>query len=264
MHISAITTRPLVPPQDDLRAVLAEALPETIPERSVLVVRSKVVAISEGRCVPIPAGADVAQLRHKLAQQEASMYVPKDDTAPHARLFTIVHGTLISSAGIDQSNGDGHLILWPKDPMAAARTWRAHVQTLRSVAELGVIISDSHSTPLRNGALGLCIGYAGVRAQRDYRGIGDIFGRKLQFERLNLVDSLAAAANVVMGEGNECTPLALVTDVPGVVWSDAESADPVLGLHVAMEDDVFAPFLTRAPWQTHTDRTYDRHESSSD
>lgn len=249
MIVTAITTRPLLPPKDDLEAVIDESLPHTIPERSVLVVSSKVVAIGQGRCEPIPDVGDVAAVKEALVRREAQLFLPRDPDALYPRLFTVTAGSLISSAGIDQSNGDGHFILWPTDPMGAAQRLRAHVQKVRGARELGVIISDSHSSPLRNGALGFGIGYAGIRAQRDYRNTPDIFGRHLKMERLNVIDSLAASAGVVMGEGGECTPLVLIHDVSHVAFAETESDDPLLRLQVALEDDVFAPFFTRAPWQ---------------
>lgn len=249
MQVTAIQTRPLVPPKDDLVAVLDASLPNPFPEESVLVISSKVVAIAEGRCEAIPEGVDVTEYRRVLAMREAEYYLPKDETYPYARIFTIMHGALTSSAGIDQSNGNGYFILWPENPMEAAQTLHQEVQRLRGTERFGVIVSDSRTMPLRNGAIGFCIGYAGIRALHDYRHTPDIFGRHLEVERLNVIDSLAAAAGVVMGEGGECTPLVLMRDIPHVAFSGEESSDPLLQLQVPMEQDVFAPFIARAPWQ---------------
>jgi len=249
MITTALTTRPLKPPKDDLEAVLAAYLPEALPEESVLVISSKVVAIGQGRCEPIPVDGDVSAYKEALAYREAEYVLPKDDAYPYPRIFTVTEGSLISSAGIDQSNGDGFFVLWPHDPMAAARALRTYIKSIRQVNALGVIISDSHSSPLRNGAFGFGIGYAGIRAQYDYRDTPDIFGRHLQFERLNVIDSLAASAGVVMGEGGECTPVVLIEDIPHALFSETESDDPLLALQVPMDQDVFAPFIMRAPWQ---------------
>ncbi len=249
MRTTAIQTRPLLPPSDDLRAVLAESLPAHIPERSVLVVSSKVVAISQGRCESIPEGVDVAAYKEALIRREAGYFLAKDHRYPYPRTFTITEGSLISSAGIDQSNGAGFFILWPKDPMAAARGLRDYVKAIRPVLEFGLIISDSHSSPLRNGALGFGIGYFGIQAQFDYRHTPDIFGRHLQFERLNVIDSLAASAGVVMGEGGECTPLVLIEEIPHATFAEEESLDPMLRLQVPLAEDVFAPFFADAKWQ---------------
>ena len=257
MKVTAISSKPFLPPKDDLSARLDEALESAgwrIPERCVVAVSSKVVAIGEGRCVPIPEGADekqVKELKHRLAETEADMYLPRDPLLPYGRMFTIKNGSHvgIANAGIDQSNGNGYFILWPEDPMRSAREIRTHLMERHGVRELGVLITDSTSVPMRNGVVGVAIGYAGMRAQRDYRGTPDIFGRLLKFERLNVADSLATAATLVMGEGDECTPFVLIEDAPQVECAEMESADPLLSLAVPLEEDIFAPFFKNVPWR---------------
>lgn len=248
MKVTAIQSRPLLPPKDDLYAHLDESL-INVPERSVVAVSSKVVAIGEGRCVAIPEGVDPVEFKDALIMAEAELYIPRDLTAEHSRIFTIINGILISSAGIDQSNGNGFFILWPKDPMGSARGIRTHLMKRHSLKELGVIITDSRGAPLRNGVTGVTIGYAGFYAQRDYRGQPDIFGRLLKAERLNVADSLAAVATLAMGEGDERTPFVLMEDVYSVSFTETESTDLLLALTISMEEDVFAPFIQNAPWQ---------------
>ena len=247
MNVTAIQSRPFLPPKDDLYAHMNESVTR-LPERSVLAVSSKVVAIGEGRCVLPPENADPIAFKDALAEKEADLYLPRDLDAPYTR-STITNGSFIGSAGIDQSNGNGYFILWPQDPMRSAREIRAHLAKRHGLKELGVIITDSKSSPLRNGVTGMTIGYAGFHAQRDYRGQPDIFGRLLKFERLNIADSLAAVATLAMGEGDECTPFVLIEDAPNVTFTETESADPFLSLAVPLEEDIFAIFLQNAPWQ---------------
>jgi F420-0:gamma-glutamyl ligase len=65
------------------------------------------------------------------------------------------------------------------------------------------------------------------------------------------LDALASAAVVVMGEGTEQTPIALIEDVPFVRFQDNDpSADELKSFFLShMEDDLFEPFLKNAPWQ---------------
>lgn len=253
MKVTALQSRPLLPPKDDLYARLDESL-VAVPERSVVAVSSKVVAIGEGRCVKAPQeeGPALTAAKDALAEKEAELFIPRDRDAKYPYFFAIRNGTFVASAGIDQSNGNGYFILWPEDPMRSAREIRTHLMEKHGVREVGVIVTDSRGLPLRNGVTGVTIGYAGFRAQRDYRGTPDIFGRHLKFERLNIADSLAVAATLVMGEGNECTPFVLLEDIPGIIFSETESDDPLLSLTVSMEDDIFAPFFKNAPWKKKT------------
>lgn len=248
MKVTAIRSKPFLPPKDDLYARLDESV-RVLPERSVLAISSKVVAIGEGRCVLLPENVDPLDFKDELAKKEAALFIPRNPDSRYEYFFSIKDGTLVGSAGIDQSNGNGYLILWPEDPMRSAHELRVHLMRKHGVRELGVIITDSTSAPLRNGVTGITIGYAGIRAQYDYRGLPDIFGRLLKSERLKVADSLAAAAVLVMGEGNECTPFVLIEDAPRVAFAETESTDPFLTLTVPVEEDIFAPFIQQMPWQ---------------
>ncbi len=246
MHIRAIRTRTLFPPKDSLLEALYAALPQ-ISEQSVIALSSKAVAIGEGRCIPVASLADIHDLKERVAIEEADAYVPRE--AGRGRLFTIVHGTLMGSAGIDESNGNQHLILWPKDPMETARRYLRELQQKYQIKNLGVIITDSHSIPLHNGALGIAIGYAGFLPIKDYRGSPDLFGRAFKVERLNVADSLAVAASLVMGEGDESTPAVLIEAAPHVVFTETMPTDAYLELTVPREEDYFRIFLKNAPWK---------------
>ena len=63
------------------------------------------------------------------------------------------------------------------------------------------------------GTTGLAIGCAGIAAMHDMRGDTDRFGRVLQVAEIAVADSLAGAANLVMGEGDEGVPAALISGV---------------------------------------------------
>lgn len=244
MQIVPIKTRVLVPPKDDFFEALTSALPE-VPERSIIAVSSKAVSIGEGRC--IKAAGDVRAQKEMLAQHEADRFIRR--TEGDHRHFTIIHGSLMGSSGIDESNGDGHLILWPENPSASAA--KLHVRLLEhyGVSELGLIITDSHSIPLHNGALGLAIAYHGFLPIKDYRTTEDLFGRPFRVERMNIADSLAAAATFMMGEGNEATPAALLTELPHVTFSERKVEDAYLELTIPLEHDYFRAFLGKAKWE---------------
>lgn len=117
------------------------------------------------------------------------------------------------------------------------------------IKKLGVIVTDSISTPLRRGAVGFCLAWAGIDPLYDYRGEKDLFGRVFNFEQANLGDALASAAVAVMGEGNEQTPLAVIRNAPTHVWRSRHSSKLYKSFHVPMREDLFAPFLTKAKWK---------------
>ena len=143
MIIKPIKTKKLLPPKDDLFAVLRDAF-KRIPERSIVVVASKIVSIGEGRCVPMDAVAD----KDNLIVSEAEYYLPRDKKTPWV-MHTMKHNLLIPTAGIDESNANGFYILWPKDPKASAKRIYDWLKQTYGATEFGVVITDSHSLPLR-------------------------------------------------------------------------------------------------------------------
>ena len=118
------------------------------------------------------------------------------------------------------------------------------------IKNLGVIITDSKTTPLRWGVTGTAIAYSGFKPLNDLIGTPDLFGRELKMTKVNILDGLAAAAVLVMGEGIEQTPLAIIEDTSFVQYSDENPSDEELAsLKISIDDDIYAPLLTKVDWQ---------------
>jgi F420-0:gamma-glutamyl ligase len=81
---------------------------------------------------------------------------------------------------------------------------------VHGITNLGIILTDSHWTPLRRGTTGISVGLYGFQALLDYRGRPHIFGRPLVATHANRADAMAAAAVGLMGEAAECVPAAIV------------------------------------------------------
>lgn len=172
-----------------------------IPEKSVIVVTSKIVALAEKRTVLVKNIKE----KEDLIKRESQIAIPTKYV-----WLTIKDGMFMASAGIDESNADGKLILLPKDSFKSANDLRKKIMSKFEVKDLGILIVDSCVLPLRAGVLGAAIGYAGFRGLKDYRGKSDIFGRKLNFSSVSVADSLATSAVLLMGEGDERQPLAII------------------------------------------------------
>jgi F420-0:gamma-glutamyl ligase len=246
MKIEPIKTRKMMPPKDDLWGVLDENIVKW-GEGRVLVVTSKVVAIHQGRCIRIGNGRVD---RDKLVEWEADLYADRDIVPGQHLMFSIKQNVMIASAGIDKSNADGYLVLWPTGIAEFARKLGEYMKRRFGVSKVGVVITDSHVVMMRRGTMGISLGHYGFNPVRDYVGKGDIFGRKLQVQVTNVVDAIAAASVVVMGEGKEQTPLAVVSDVD---WVDfTEDADMMKGepeLIIPLEEDLFEPMLSAVEWR---------------
>ncbi len=233
MQLIPIQTRVLQPPKDDLFAVIEDSVP-TLCEGDILVISSKIVAISEGNCVPIGIVEKTT-----LVKQEADILIPRDYWSSP---LTVKCNAFIGTAGIDESNADGHYVLLPKDPFLSAKKIYAFIKQKHQLTNVGVIISDSHSSPLRRGATGISIGYWGFAPTINHVGEKDLFGRELKIEVSNVVDGIAAAANLVMGETDECQPIVIVRDIPAVTFTDEDKRTDHL---VAPADDTFRVLYER-------------------
>ncbi|HVZ09192.1 coenzyme F420-0:L-glutamate ligase [Rhodopila sp.] len=229
-----VKTRPMLPPRDDLYAVLGDHLPP-LREGDVLVITSKIVAIHQGRCVAMASVGD----KEELVEAEADAWIPKA-SSKYGITLAIKGGTLIASAGIDASNSKDHYVLWPDDPSGAAAEIGRWLKQRHGLQRLGVILSDSHCIPLRRGTTGITIGFYGFEALMDYRGTPDIFGRPLAVTLSNRADAMAAAAVGLMGEGAECVPVVIVRDWPDLVFNDQAGQD---GFFIPPDEDIFSPLM---------------------
>lgn len=229
-----VKTRPMLPPRDDLWDVIDPVLP-ALCEGDVVVITSKVVAIHQGRCVPIASVSD----KEDLVEAEAEAWIPKA-SSKYGITLAIKGGTLIASAGIDASNSNDHFVLWPTAPSEAAAEIGRRLKQLHGITNLGVILTDSHCTPLRRGTTGISIGFYGFEALRDYRGEPDIFGRPLAVTLSNRADAMAAAAVGLMGEGAESVPVVIVRYWPNLIFNDTAGQD---NFFILPEEDIFKPLL---------------------
>ena len=232
MNVHPIHTR-IFRERDDLFVFITAHVPR-LKEGSILAVTSKIVALAEGRVV-------------EIKNQKEKEALIKRESAWHERVLpkwwlTVRDGTVIVNAGIDDSNGNGKTILLPRDSFASAAALRKKLLAHYKLSALGVVITDSRIAPLRSGVTGVALGYAGFKGIRDYRGTADIFGRTLEVTQTNIADSVATAATLVMGEGSEQCPLAVIEDAP-VVFHERTSRRELM---IAMKDDLFKRLFTRS------------------
>lgn len=244
MKVTALKTEKITPESyKDITQVLDEFLPE-VKENSILAVTSKIVSITESQVVKAES-AD----KDKLVEQESQYYLPKEENTYQVSL-TITRNTLIGGAGIDGSNGGEYLVLWPKDPFESANKIRQYLKDRFKVKNIGVIITDSKTTPLRWGVTAFALSYSGFKPLKDYIGKPDIFGKLMLITKMSIIDNLACSAAVVMGEGSEQTPLALIEDIPFIEFQDHNPTEEELkSLQISMEEDLYTPLLKNAPWK---------------
>ncbi len=225
MKIKAIHTR-LFREGENLEHFIVAHIPR-LPDGAILTVTSKIVALSERRTA---APAD----KVKIIMEESEWAVPTKYV-----WLTIKDGMFMAAAGIDESNANGKLILLPRNSFLAASRLRKALLKHYNITRLGVLITDSRVLPLRAGVVGVALGYAGFGGIKDYRGGPDIFGRILKMTRVDIADSLAGSAVLLMGEGNEQKPLAIIEDAP-VEFKDRTNRRELI---IPIDDDLYVPLF---------------------
>lgn len=226
---------------DDLYTHLELALSGKINENIVIVISSKIVALCEGSVIE----KGVIE-KDTLIKSESKKYIERDFVPGSYVMHTFKNHMILPSAGIDESNTGKYFCLLPKDPFVSAKEIYEWIQEKYNIDNFGVIISDSHSLPLRRGVIGYCLGFYGFNPINSYKGSDDLFGKKMHVSETNIADGIAVAANVSMGEGQESTPITLVSNIQSIEFTTHYTKED---FYIKESKDIYMPFFNAAPWK---------------
>ncbi|MEK7096546.1 MAG: coenzyme F420-0:L-glutamate ligase [Patescibacteria group bacterium] len=240
MRIKSIRTKK-IQPNEKITEVLDEYL-KKFADSSILAITSKLVSTCENNIIP---KKDVE--KEELIYREADYYLPiKND---YGMTLTVKNNILIPTAGIDESNVSGGYILWPENPQKSANEIRKYLIKRFGVGRVGVIITDSRTSPMRTGVTGVAIAHSGFKALKDYIGKPDMYGVKLGFTKSNIIDGLAGVSVLVMGEGNEQTPLVVIDEIDCVQFTKGNPSKKELEeLKIDIKNDIYGELLQNDKW----------------
>ncbi|OGM91916.1 hypothetical protein A2755_00955 [Candidatus Wolfebacteria bacterium RIFCSPHIGHO2_01_FULL_48_22] len=196
MQIIGIKT-PIFKEKQSLLPFLIRHLPP-LQEGDILAITSKIVSLSQGRAVS-------PKQKVALIKKDSKKIIE----TPWAQLVLTEDGWCIN-AGADESNANKKTILMPRNPFQVAKHIRMQLKKKFGLKKIGILITDTKSIPLRKGTMGRSVAYAGFEPLINYIGKKDLFGRKSRLTQSNVADALAASSVLVMGEGDEQTPLAVI------------------------------------------------------
>ena len=199
----------------------AEATCGGFEEGDILVLAETAVATSEGNVidlstvVPSEKARELAE-KYNLDPETAEVVLRESDAIVGGIpgfLLCMKGGTLLPNAGVDASNAPpGCVTPLPANPDRSAVAIKAAIEK-KTCVQIGVIIADSRTHAMRLGCSGVAIGSAGIPSVIDDRGRSDLFGRKLEVTKRAVADNIASAAELVMGEADECTPAAIIRGI---------------------------------------------------
>lgn len=232
---------------DDLAFLLIKAIRENglqVEDGDILVVAQTLVSKAEGstiRLSEVKPSPEALRLAEGLGRDAREVEVILSNSVQVLRakgsLITRTrHGFVCAHSGVDSSNAPpGELLLLPRDPDRSARCLRKKLEEFTG-KKLAVIISDTSGRAFRRGVVGYAIGISGIDPMLDYRGKKDLYGRTLKKTLVCIVDAVAAAANLVMGEADEGVPAVLVR---GVKYERREK--PITEILRPEAEDLFVP-----------------------
>ncbi|MEM4704391.1 MAG: coenzyme F420-0:L-glutamate ligase [Candidatus Bathyarchaeia archaeon] len=248
--VIALENFPLIKPGDDIPSIIVKTAEKNglaIEDGDIIVVAQKILSKAENRVVNLRkvAASDKAKEMAKITGKSAKFVelVLKETknvlkTSKATILVEDKRGLICINAGIDKSNVEGqeNFALLPENPDQSAERCRKEIKKLTG-KNVAVIVSDTYSRPFRRGQVNFAIGIAGIRPFRDYRGKKDLFGLVLKVKNIAVVDEIAAAAELLMGQGKEKTPVVILKGLKDTLVFDEKSG--ITDLFISSEEDLF-------------------------
>ena len=242
MNVTPIKTS-IIKGGDRIEKILDLYIPPLLDE-SIIAITSKILSICQGRVVK-KAGIN----KKDLIELEAEAILEGEHN-PYDIFLTVKNNILIPSAGIDESNGDDSYILYPENTYDISEYIWNYLRQKHKVRNLGIIVTDSHTTPMRRGVTGIALGWCGFKPLYSYIGKPDIYNHPLKVTQINLLDALATSAVLAMGEGNETTPMALISSAPKIEFLERKpTLAEIQSVSISMDEDIYAPILKAGQWR---------------
>jgi coenzyme F420-0:L-glutamate ligase/coenzyme F420-1:gamma-L-glutamate ligase len=226
LRIEAFTVEniPRVKEGDDITDFLQEV---ELHEGDVVVIASTIISKAQGLTKSLetfsPSGR-ARRIAETLNEDPRFIEAVLGETTEiliEKPFFLVVNkfGQVCVNAGLDRSNvAEGSVLLLPRNPSKYALQLRDRIKN-RFGKNVAVIITDTCGRSFREGQTGVGIGFAGISAMKDWRGLKDLEGKALEITDEGVGDEIAGLANLMMGEGAGGTPIVIVR---GLSYEDGD------------------------------------------
>jgi len=246
----ALDDFPLIKSGDNIAETLVETARENgieIEDGDIIAVAQKVFSKAERRVVrlrdvvPSKRALEVAKVTGK-SPKFVELILRETKKIAKASLGTLIvedaRGLVCINAGIDKSNvnGEGNFALLPENPDRSLEKCQLEIKRLTG-KNVAMIMCDTYSRPFRRGQVNFAIGVTGIKLFKDYRGKKDLFGRTLRVKNVAVVDEIAAAAELLMGQAKEARPVVIFRGLKGFVEFCEECS--IKELQISNEEDLF-------------------------
>lgn len=206
---------------DNLKDIILENIPLKPKDKDIIVIASKPILITLGYTISLN-NITIEKNGYKLAQiydvhpgvvQLVLKYSNNIYGGVKGFLLAEIDGVFLPNAGIDMKNvGEDKVTLPPIRLSIFAKEIYDSIYRIYGV-KVGVIISDSTVFPLRKGTRAVALYTYGFEPIKNYVNKEDLYKRKIKFTKMSLADEIASASHLVLGEGDEGIPAALIRGV---------------------------------------------------
>jgi len=249
ISIIGLADFPSVKRENDLSELIIKTAQKqgvSIEDGDILVVAQKIVSKAEGRVFQLK-NVKPSENAKKLAKitlknpNFVELVLQASRRIVKASLDTLIvetkDGIMCINAGIDKSNVEGEdaYALLPRDSDDSAGRIRQRIMEVTG-KKVAVIISDTYSRAFRKGQVEFAIGIAGINPFRYYRGERDLYNYVLKVKNVAIVDEIAAAAELVMGQGSEGIPVAIIKNLDRAEQTEDCSIND---LFISKQEDLF-------------------------
>lgn len=224
LSIRALEEFPLINPGDNLSSIILDSIEDndiTIDDGDVILLAQKIISKSENRfknLSEINPSEKALTLGKSLGRDPAFIQLILDESneilSTEKNVIIVEHklGYININAGIDRSNiskNNDLVLLLPENPKKSANDIQTEINT-QIGKNISVIITDSMTRPYRSGVTNFAIASSNIQSLIDLKGEEDIFGNTLHATEIAIADELAAAAGLLMGQGNDMKPVVII------------------------------------------------------
>jgi coenzyme F420-0:L-glutamate ligase/coenzyme F420-1:gamma-L-glutamate ligase len=245
---------PMIKTGDDIARITVETCRRnhlSLQDGDVIVAAQKIFSKAEGRVVRITdvvPSAKAKEIAEKTGKDPKFVELVLSETRKVLKatdeIFLVEdkRGLICINAGIDKSNirGKENFALLPESPDRSAYECRLKMEKSTG-KKLAVVICDTYSRPFRRGQTNFAIGFSGLNPFRDYRGKADLFGHILKVKNVAVVDEVAAAAELLMGQGTEAVPIVIIRGLEDSV--EPRESGSIGELEISEDEDLFKGVL---------------------
>ena len=246
----ALDKFPLIKSGDSIAEIIVEIAGKNglkIEDGDVVVIAQKIFSKTEKKVVRLKnvvsskKAEEIAKITEKSPKFVELVLRETKKIVKASRGILLVEdkrGLICINAGIDKSNveGGGNFALLPENPDESAEKCRMDIEKLTG-KNVAVIICDTYSRPFRRGQVNFAIGVAGIKPFKDYRGKEDLCGQTLKVKNVAVIDEIAAAAELLMGQAKEARPVVIFKGLGDVV-NFCDKCN-IKELQISSEEDLF-------------------------